>query len=97
MLAIKEILPAVFSSLQTPVKMKRALLTDSWPQIIGPQFAPHTKPSLAEGGRLFVRVSQSVLAFELQQKYAPSILKRTQALLGEKEVQSVRFVVGQIR
>jgi len=97
MKSIKDCLPQVLQNLKTPEKAKRQALLEAWPAIAGQLFAPHTKPSLTEDGKLFVWVDRSVLAFELNRKYKQSILKRTQAVIGEKEVQQVFFRVGQIR
>ncbi|HTL47968.1 MAG TPA: DUF721 domain-containing protein [Verrucomicrobiae bacterium] len=97
MKSLKECLPDVLSGMRTPEKTKRQTLIDSWGAIAGPAVAPHTRPSLADDGRLFVWVDQSSLAFELNQNYRQSILKRVQAVLGEQAVQKVFFRVGQLR
>ena len=97
MLSIKEILPSVISGIQSPENLKRNQLVDGWPQIVGPRFAANTRPKMGRGGRLFVWVDQSTLAFELSQKYAPSLLKRTQAAIGEENVKTISFRVGQLR
>ena len=97
MQAIKELLPSVFAALQSPVLKQRTSLVSQWEKITGAQIAAHTRPSLGKDGKLFVWVDQSALAFELSQKFGPSILKRTQALLGEDSVKSICFRVGQLR
>jgi hypothetical protein len=97
MKSLKECIPGVLANLQTPEKTRRQTLLDAWPSIAGPNFAAHTRPSLADDGRLFVWVDQSSLAFELNQKYRPSILKRAQAVLGEEAVQKIFFRVGELR
>lgn len=94
---IKDVLSGVLSSLQDPEKKKKSRLQSSWTEIAGPKIAPHTRPWLGREGRLTVWVDQSTLAFELSQKYRQSLLKRTQAVLGEDEVKSIYFRVGQIR
>ena len=97
MRAIKDVIPEVLASFQTPVLLKRHQLIKEWPKIVGAQIAAHTQPKLASQGVLVVWVDQSVLAFELNQRYKSLVLKRVQALLGEEEVKSVRFLVGQLR
>ena len=97
MKSLKDRIPEVLANLRSPEKTKRQTLIDSWNAIAGPAFSPHTRPSLAEDGRLFVWVDQSSLAFELNQKYRLSILKRVQAVLGEEAVKQVFFRVGQLR
>ena len=95
--AIKELIPSVFAALQSPAAQQRSKLISNWEQIAGACIAAHTKPSLSKEGKLFVWADQSALAFELHQKYAQSLLKRTQALLGEDAVKSISFRVGQLR
>lgn len=94
--SIKDLLPAVLSSLKTPDKTKRQKLCDSWDAIIGKKFYPLTKPSLTADGKLFVWVKESALAFELNSKYRQTILKRAQAVLGENEIKGIYFRVGQL-
>ena len=95
--AIKDVISHIFSELQTPKKLRNRVLFEQWPSIAGPKIAPHTKPALGQNGQLIVWVDQSVLAFELRQRYQQSLLKRTQAALGEDVVRTVRFLVGQLR
>lgn len=97
MLAIREILPGVLSNLKTPIGSVRGQLVDQWPSIVSPKIAMHTRPTLAPSGELCVWVDQATLAFELNQKYRTTILKRTQAALGEDAVKSIRFRIGQLR
>ncbi|MBI3307103.1 MAG: DUF721 domain-containing protein [Candidatus Omnitrophica bacterium] len=94
---LKEILPGVFSGFQNPENQKRNRLMENWPAIAGARIAPHTKPSLLRDGRLVVWVDESALAYELSQKHRQSLLKRTQAVMGEENITSVRFRVGQLR
>ena len=97
MQAIKELLPAVLAGFQTPELALRSRLVSEWPAIAGEKIAAHTRPTLNASGDLWVWVDQSSLAFELNQRYKGSLLKRTQAALGEEAVKSVRFRVGQLR
>ncbi|MBN1689319.1 MAG: DUF721 domain-containing protein [Candidatus Omnitrophica bacterium] len=83
--------------LQDPEAQRRQKLILEWPSIAGPKIAPHTKPSLGKNGSLYVWVDQSTLAFELNQRYRQNLLKRTQAVLGEENVNKIYFRVGQIR
>ena len=93
----KQILPGLIAAFQSPENLKRNKLVDQWPAIAGARVAPHTKPTLLSGGRLLVWVDESTLEYELSQKYRQSFLKRVQALMGEENVTSVRFRVGQLR
>ncbi len=94
---IKDLLSGVLRELQDPEKKKRSKLVTAWPSIAGPKIAPHTKPILTERGDLLVWVDQSALAYELNQKYRQSLLKRTQAVLGEDAVKTIKIKVGQLR
>lgn len=94
---IKDVLEGVLLQLKRPEALRRQLLMDRWAAIVGAKLAGHTKPSLAKNGKLYVWVDQSTLAFEINQKYKPSILKRTQAVMGEEAVKEIRVRVGQIR
>ena len=97
MLSIKDVLPSVIKNMEVARQSDRSTIWNSWPAIAGERISKHTKPSLTEQGQLFVWVDDSVLAFELSQKYKPAILKRAQAVLGEEKVKAVKFLVGQLR
>lgn len=95
--AIKDLVGKVLKELENPEKKSRQKLIDAWQQIAGNQIAQHTRPSLTEQGKLFVWVDTSTLAFELNQKYKQSLLKRAQAVMGEEAVREIYFRVGQLR
>lgn len=95
--AIKDLIGSVLKDLEKPEKKSRQKLLEAWNQIAGPALAAQTKPSITEDGKLFVWVATSTLAFELNQKYKQSILKRTQAVLGEEKVRQIYIRVGQLR
>jgi predicted nucleic acid-binding Zn ribbon protein len=94
---IGELLPAVLAGLQSPELALRSRLVSEWPAIAGAKIAEHTRPTLNNAGELWVWVDQSTLAFELNQRYRGSLLKRAQAALGEEAVKDIRFRVGQLR
>jgi len=91
------VLSAVLEDLKTGVKEKRSRLESRWPEIVGANFASHTRGSLRAGGVLCVWADNSVLAFEMGRRYQGTILKRAKAVLGEDEVRKVIFRVGEIR
>ncbi len=95
--SIKNLVGNVLKELEKPEKKSRQQLADAWKQIAGPGLEPHTRPSLTEDGKMFVWVDTSTLAFELNQKYKQSLLKRTQAVLGEDKVRQIFIRVGQLR
>lgn len=94
---IKDVIASVIMDFQSPEKQNRQKLTQKWAEIAGPLISKHTRPSLTKDGRLYVWVDNATLAFELSQKYRQSLLKRIQALLGESEVKTLQFRVGQLR
>lgn len=94
---IKNIVSSVLRTLQTPEVLQRKQISETWSSIVGPGYAEQTKPSLGKNGRLTVWVEKSALAFELNQKYKGSILKRAQTFLGEQTVKEIIIRVGQLR
>lgn len=94
---IRAVLPSVIKSLEDPEKQKRSLLTESWRSIAGPKLGDFTVPRLSAKGVLYIYVKESVLAFEIQQKYRAAFLKRAQMVLGEQTVKEVKILVGKPR
>lgn len=94
---LQDVLPAVLAGFQNPEHSVKQKIWNQWASIMGPQFAPHTRPSVGRHGQLFVWVDQSALAFELNQRYRPTILKRVQAVAGESEIQNIIIRVGELR
>ena len=91
---IRSILPKVIRGFEDPEKQKRSALVDSWPSIAGERLKEQTRPQLSSKGILYVRVADSVLAYEISQRYRSSLLKRAQAALGDEAVKEVRVLVG---
>lgn len=94
---IRKIVDGLIGAMADPERAKKGKLMEKWPQIIGARFAEHTKPVFGKKGELIVWVDQSALAFELKQRYHLVLLKRLQDALGDDEIKSLRFYVGQIR
>jgi len=94
---IKNILPSVLNNLQETGDSKKSKLYNEWKKIMGARIAAHSKPSLSPSGVLYIWVDQSVLAFELNQKYKPTIKKRVESVLGEGSVSAIHIRVGQLR
>ena len=94
---LKEILPLVLADLESPKKAMRSRLMEIWPSLAGPKIAAHTRPILSENGDLKIWVDQASLAYELNQRYKQALLKRVKAAFGENEINSIRFLVGQLR
>lgn len=93
---LKQTLDAIFNRLSEPDNLRKRGLTDQWPDIVGGYFSKHTKPKFIQGEKIAVVVDDSVIAFELSQRYKPCILKRLQNQFGEEKVKDVRFVVGDL-
>jgi len=91
---IKNILPAVIRGFEKPETKARSKLIDAWPSIAGVRLTPHTKPQLSAKGVLYIYTDEPVLAFEINQKYRLSLLKRAQAVLGEETVKIIKVLVG---
>jgi hypothetical protein len=97
MRSIRDVLPEVLRNLQSPEAKKKSDFFDQWEKVVGKKFSGLTKPSLTKNGELFVWVRDSALAFELNQKFKPVILKRAKALLGEGQIKGIHIRVGQLR
>jgi predicted nucleic acid-binding Zn ribbon protein len=67
-----------------------------WPLIVGPRISQHTKPYALRRGVLFVRVDDSTWAQELGVRYRSAILRRLKKEIGAREVNDVRFRVGEL-
>jgi predicted nucleic acid-binding Zn ribbon protein len=91
---IKDILPSVIRGMERPENQARSRLITEWKSIAGEKLAPHTRPQLSQKGILYVHTDESVLAFEISQRYRLSLLKRAQAVLGEETVKDIRVLVG---
>lgn len=94
---IKDVVQKIFLDLQSPENIIKQKLIEKWEEIVGPRVAKHTKPILEKEGQLRIWVDQSVLAYELKQRYQQSLLKRINQALGSEAVKTIRFYVGQIR
>lgn len=91
---IRNILPSVMRGFENPEKQKRSLLISLWAGIAGEKLAKKTKPQLSSKGVLYIHTAESVVAFEISQKYRPALLKRAQAALGEDAVKEIKVLVG---
>jgi hypothetical protein len=94
---IGKLIPSVLADLQSPEKNNRQKLLNAWESIVGEETAKKTKPSLTKDGKVFIWVSDSAVAFEINQKYRKSYLKRIQGVIGENVVKQLYVRVGQLR
>ncbi len=93
---LTDVVSSLLQDLKTGIKEKRTTLQNLWPQIMGPSFADHTKGALQKDNTLCIWVDDSVLAYELSQRYRGTILKRAQGILGEETIKKVIVRVGEI-
>jgi hypothetical protein len=69
-------------------------LTSAWPDLVGGSIARNAWPSrVARDGTLHVAASSSAWAFELTQ-FAPTILERLRAALGDAAPRALRIAPG---
>ena len=94
---LSPVINSLLQELTQGANQKRSDLVIHWPEIVGKRFSEHTKPTLGTGGSVCVWVDDSVLAYELSQRYRGTLLKRLDALLGEGTIKKIIFRVGQIR
>jgi len=80
--------------MESPEKQTRGRLMSEWPGIAGIKLAPHTKPQLTRKGILYVHTDEPALAYEISQRYRATLLKRAQAVLGERTVKELKVLVG---
>ena len=72
---------------------KLTALAGIWPEIVGPQLAPNTRPGQLENGCLTIFVSHPAWIFELRGAPQNEILTRLQTRCGANEIQRLRFAV----
>lgn len=89
---IAGILEKVFSSLATQASPQHKL-AENWEKIAGEKIAKISRAFVSKKKILYVEVRDGAYAFELRQRYGPSLLKRAQALLGEDAVVDIRVIV----
>lgn len=94
---LETVVDALLHHLKIGIKKERSDLRALWPEIAGASLSPHTKPRLLPGGTLCVWVDDSSLASEVMHRYQGTLLKRTQAALGEDAVKKIIVRVGQLR
>lgn len=91
------VVDALLHDLKIGIKKDRSDLQALWPEIAGTSLSPHTRPRLLRGGTLCVWVDDSTLASEVIHRFQGTLLKRTQAALGEDTVKKIIVRVGQLR
>lgn len=88
----RDVVSKVLAGLVDPTTPQNQL-SQSWEKIAGEKIAKISRPFVSKKKILYVEVCDGAYAFELRQKYQPSLLKRAQALLGEENVVDIRIVV----
>lgn len=81
-------LDAVLAGLGGPTVQAIVVVHERWPEVVGPEVAPHAKPLGITGGRLQIGVDSPGWASHLRWSEA-DIVARLTALLGPDQVTSV--------
>ena len=87
------LIPEAMKGMKLDAHAQVASLAAAWPEIVGPQLAPNTRPAHLENGVLLVYVSHPAWIMELRGAPAAEILARLQARHAKIGVKSLRFAV----
>ena len=68
-------------------------LAQNWEKTAGEKIAEISRAFVSKKKILYVEVKDGGYAFEIRQRYAPALLKRAQALLGEENILDIRVIV----
>ncbi|MBJ7450153.1 MAG: DUF721 domain-containing protein [Parachlamydiales bacterium] len=91
---IKDLLPHVLKQISQTYGQRADLLFAAWPQIIGPQLAPMTKPLSYHDGVLTIMVRNSTLHSLLSQHEKPRILKNLKDKFPSTKIVNIVFRMG---
>lgn len=92
---LSKTLERLLSGAGLPAVATQVSLARSWERIAGPLLAGKTSPSRFRNGILTVHVPSASWAQELQLA-KPVLLGRIAAVVGEKTVREIRFLVGPV-
>lgn len=92
-LPLETLIPIALDRLKLDTHKKLTALAGIWPEIVGPQLAPNTRPGQLENGCLTIFVSHPAWIFELRGAPQNEILTRLQTRCGANEIQRLRFAV----
>ena len=70
-----------------------AQIAAAWPEIVGPQLAPNTRPAHLENKLLTVHVSHPGWLFELRGAPQAEILARLQTRFGKTAIANIRWAI----
>ena len=86
-------IPEALKGMKLDAHAQVSLIAAGWPEIVGPQLAPNTKPAHIENKILVVYVSHPAWLFELRGAPAAEILARVQAKFGKNAVKNIRWSI----
>ena len=92
-LPLGALIPEVFKGMNLDVHAQVARIAAAWPEIVGPQLAPNTRPAHLENKVLLVYVSHPGWIMELRGAPTTEILSRLQAKFGKNDIKNIRFSV----
>ena len=92
-LPVSAVVSAVLEKLSLPKRITEEDVLAAWAETVGPTFAPHSQPDRLRDGKLYIRVLQPTIRFELQRQGA-SLATRLRERFGEGMVREVRFMLG---
>ena len=92
-LPLDTLIPIVLDRLKLDTHKKLTALATDWPEIVGPQLAPNTRPGQLENGCLTIFVTHPAWIFELRGAPQHEILARLKTRYGANEIKTLRFAV----
>lgn len=92
-LSLGDVIPDVLKGLKLDAHAQVARIAAAWPELVGPQLAPNTRPAHLENQLLTVFVAHPAWLFELRGKPAAEILTRLQQQFGRRLVRNIRWAI----
>ena len=89
-----ELLPKLMQKLGLKERLHENEIIEAWSDIVGKFIAAHSTPVMLRDGRLYVRVLQPALHYELEQLGKRDILRKLKQRFGARTIRDVRFRVG---
>ncbi len=94
---IKVILNKVVNDLDNKISFKNNQVLDVWLTEADERIKKHTNPVGFINKVLIVEVDSSGWLFEIERRYKKDILKKLKSIIGEEEIDNIRFRMGEIK
>ncbi|MCK5306464.1 MAG: DUF721 domain-containing protein [Candidatus Omnitrophica bacterium] len=94
---IKVILNKVVSDLDSKISSKNNQVLDVWSAEVDERIKKHTNPVSFINKILIVEVDSSGWLFEIERRHKKDILKKLRSIIGEEEIENIRFRMGEIK